>query len=69
MKPYYLVCVENVQHGIAFFLTKEVPFTNERNIVGKRVQKRRFRQGVILKRPPVSVKSVILSHAEDTLLA
>lgn len=69
MKPYYLVCLENIQHGIAFFFTKKVPFTDEWDVVGKRIQKRRFRHGVILKRPPVSVKSVVFSHAENTLLA
>jgi hypothetical protein len=68
MKPHYLVCLENIQHGIAFLITKEVPFTDEWDVVGKGVEKRRFRQGVILKRPPVSVKGVVLSHAEDALL-
>lgn len=37
MKPYYFVCLENIHHGIAFFFTKEVPFTDEWDVVGKRV--------------------------------
>lgn len=68
VKAHYIVCLENFQHGLAFLFTKEVPLPDEWDVVGKGVEKRRFRQGVILKRPPVSVKSVVLSHAEDAFL-
>lgn len=56
-------------HGIAFLVTQEVSFTDEGDVVGEKIQKRRFRQGVIIKRPPVSMNGVVLSHAEDALLA